>query len=87
MPFAFLHEGCNLRLRHPLGFKVLQALDLANLPQRMRYSTAETSVMMVTHRLMKISAGSERLEIRRYEDTDEGINLNGIQDYWVGRMD
>lgn len=36
---------------------------------------------------MKISTGSERFKIRRYEDADEGINLNGVQEHCVGRMD
>jgi hypothetical protein len=42
---------------------------------------------MMTHRLVKIAAGSERLEIRRYEDADERINLYRIQEYYVGRTD
>ena len=41
---------------------------------------------MVTHRLVKISAGSERLEIRRYEYADEWVDLNGVQEHWGGRM-
>jgi hypothetical protein len=30
VPFAFFDEGCNLRFRHPLGLKVLEAFELAN---------------------------------------------------------
>ena len=41
----------------------------------------------MTNRFVKISTGSERLEIRRYEDADEGINMERIQEYWVERTD
>ena len=41
----------------------------------------------MTHRFVKIGAGSERFEIRRYKHADEGINLNGVQQYWVGITD
>jgi len=43
--------------------------------------------MAMTNRFVKISAGPERLEIRRYEDADGGINLERIHEYWVERMD
>lgn len=42
---------------------------------------------MMTNRFVKISAGSERLEIRRYEHADEGINLERVQEYWDERAD
>jgi len=51
----------------------------------MGYGTKTKAVMAVvtTNRFVKISAGSERLEIRRYEDADERIDLNGVQeDCW-----
>lgn len=44
-------------------------------------------VMTMTNRFVKIGACSERREIRRYEDTDEGVNLNRIQEYCVGKAD
>lgn len=81
MPFAFFDEGCDLRFRHPFGLKVLQTFGLASLPQRIRYGMMVNSAMAMTHRFVKVSAGSERFEIRRYEDADEGIDLNGIQQY------
>lgn len=43
--------------------------------------------MTMTNRFVKIGAGSERPEIRRYEDTDEGVNLDRIQENCVGRTD
>ena len=43
--------------------------------------------MTMTYGFVKISAGSERPEIRRYEDADEGVNLNRIQEYWIGKVD
>lgn len=43
--------------------------------------------MTVTHRFVKKTAGPERLEIRRYEDADEGIYLNRVQEHWAGRTD
>ena len=42
---------------------------------------------MTTNRFVKISASSERLEIRRYEDADERIDLNRVQEYCVGEAD
>jgi hypothetical protein len=48
------------------------------------YVTVANASVTMTHRFVKISGGSEGLEIRRYEDTDERINLDRIQEYWVG---
>lgn len=42
---------------------------------------------MMTNRFVKVSTGSERLEIRRYEDADEGINPDRIQEYYAGKAD
>jgi len=42
---------------------------------------------MMTNRFVKIGAGSERLEIRRYKDSDEGINMERVEEYWVERAD
>jgi len=53
----------------------------------MGYGANAKAMMTMTNRLVKISPGSERLEIRRYEDTDEGINLNRIQEYCGGKAD
>ena len=78
VPFAFFDEGRNLRFRHPFCLKVLQAFDL--VLQRIRYGMTANSVMVMTHRFVKISTSPERLEIRRYEDADEGVDLNGIQE-------
>ena len=83
MPFAFLNKCCNLEFRHPLCLKVLEAFESAKIG----YGTTPKAVMAMTNRFVKISADPERLEIRRYEDTDKGINLNRIQEYWVGRKD
>ena len=46
-----------------------------------------TRAKAVTNRLMKIRAGSKRLEIRRYEDADKGVDLDRIQEYCVGNPD
>ena len=43
--------------------------------------------VVTTNRFVKISASSERLEIRRYEDADERIDLNRVQEYCVGKAD
>ena len=40
---------------------------------------------VTTNRFVEISAGSERLEIRRYEDSDERIDLNRVQEDCVGK--
>ena len=87
MPFAFFDECCNLELGHPFGLEILQASELENFPPPIGYGTRTKAMITMTNRFVKISAGSERLEIRRYEDTDKGINLNRIQEYWVGRKD
>lgn len=42
---------------------------------------------MMTNRLMKLNAGPERLEIRRYENADEGINPDWVQEHCVGKAD
>ena len=42
---------------------------------------------MMTNRLVKIGAGSERRKIRRYEYADEGVNPDRVQDYYAGKAD
>ena len=53
------------------------------------YGTKTKAVMaaVTTNRFVEISAGSERLEIRRYEDSDERIDLNRVQEDCVGKAD
>jgi hypothetical protein len=75
VPFAFFDECCNLEFRHSLGLKVLRMFESAKLG----YGTMARAVM--TNRFVKGSSGSERLEIRRYEDTDEGINMEWVQEH------
>ena len=43
--------------------------------------------VVTTNRFVKKSASSERLEIRRYEDSDERIDLNRVQEDCVGKAD
>lgn len=79
VPFAFLDEGCDLRFRHLLGLKILKSLESVNLAARIEYGTIANEVTTMTHRFMKVGTGSQRLEIGRDEDTDEGVNLNWVQ--------
>lgn len=85
MPFAFFNKGRDLRFRHSFSLEVLQKCESTNLQSPIGYSITANAVMM-THGFVKIAAGPERLEIRRYENADEGINLNRIQEHCVGRM-
>jgi len=84
VPFAFFDEGRSLKFRHPLGLEVLQVFELA---QPIGYGTRPKAMMTMTNRFVEISAGPECLEIRRYENTDEGVNPNRIQEYCAGRTD
>ena len=83
MPFAFLNKCCNLEFRHPLCLKVLEAFESAKIG----YGTTPKAVMAMTNRFVKISADPERLEIRRYEYADGGINMERVHKYWVERTD
>ena len=76
MPFAFFDECCGLEFRHPLGLKVLRAVKSAKIGYVML-----AKAMMMTNRFVKIGPGSERLEIRRYADADEWINMERVQEY------
>lgn len=87
VPFAFLNKRYYLGFRHPFGFKVLQTFQVSNLSATNVWHDGEGDEMMTTNRLMQISAGSERLEVRRYEDTDEGVDLEWIQKHCVERTD
>ena len=42
---------------------------------------------MTTNRFVQISAGSERLEVRSYEEADEGVDLERVQKHCVERPD
>ena len=65
----------------------VNVFGLTNFPQPTGCGEIVKAMMRMTNRFVKISPGSKRLEIRRYEDADERVYLDRIQDYCVERTD